>query len=350
MCKSYPSLCLVGPMLGGNPGWVVSQGEVLAQFLTQEGYPVRLTSTLPNRYLRLGDMVRSLITWRRQIDVIVLMVFSGPAFGMADAAGLIARRLGKPLVLWLHGGSLPAFGRHYSRWARRVYRRGDAIVSPSGYLADATRQLGFAVRVIPNLISLDRYPYCHRAVVQPRLLWMRTFHDIYHPEMAVETLDYLRDAYPQAMLTMAGQEKGKLEAVKALVRQKGLAERVRFAGFLDMRGKQQAFAQHDIYLNTNRVDNMPVSVVEAAAFGLPIVATAVGGIPHLLTHEQTALFVPDGDAVGMAAAVHRLLAERGLAGRLSENGRLLAESCSWPQVKQQWGQVFQEVQTGESYG
>lgn len=350
MYKSNPSLCLVGPMLGGNSGWVVSQGEVLAQFLAKEGYPVRLTSTIPNRFLRLGDTVRSLIAWRKQIDVIVLMVFSGPSFGMADIASLLARKLGKPLILWLHGGNLPAFSHQYTKWIQHVYRRGQAIISPSGYLADATRQLGFEVQVIPNLISLDSYPYRHRSTVQPRLLWMRTFQDIYHPEMAVETLNRLRDEYPQMMLTMAGQEKGRLAAVKALVQQKGLAEQVQFGGFLDMHGKQQAFAEHDIYLNTNRVDNMPVSVVEAAAFGLPIVATEVGGIPHLLKHEETALFVADGDTAGMAAATRRLLSEPGLAGRLSRNGRFLAESCSWPQVKQQWVQLFQAVQAGKSHG
>jgi len=282
--------------------------------------------------------------------MVVLMVFSGPAFGMADIASLLAKRLGKPLVLWLHGGSLPTFGDQNAKWVQRVYKRGHTIVAPSAYLAEATRQLGFKVQMIPNLISLDDYPYRYRSTVQPRLLWMRTFQDIYHPEMAVETLDALRDEYPQMMLTMAGQEKGRLDVVKALVRQKGLADRVQFAGFLDMRGKQQAFVEHDIYLNTNRVDNMPVSVVEAAAFGLPIVATEVGGIPHLLKHEQTALFVADGDAAGMATATRRLLVEPGLAGRLSRNGRSLAETCSWPQVKEQWAQLFQAVQSGESYG
>jgi glycosyltransferase involved in cell wall biosynthesis len=88
---------------------------------------------------------------------------------------------------------------------------------------------------------------------------------------------------------------------------------------------------------------MPVSVVEAAAFGLPVVATAVGGIPYLLEHEQTGLLVDNEDIVGMAAAIQRLLCEPGLAGRLSANGRQLAEASSWTKVKQQWESLFTQI-------
>ncbi|MCB0018308.1 MAG: glycosyltransferase family 4 protein [Anaerolineales bacterium] len=190
------------------------------------------------------------------------------------------------------------------------------------------------------MVNLDNYCYRHRPDPAPRLLWMRTFEDIYNPEMAVEVLAQLLPIFPDATLTMAGQPKGTLDKVKALAADKGLADRIRFAGFLDMAGKQREFANHDIFLNTNRVDNMPVSVVEAAAFGLPIVATAVGGIPHLLEHEQTVLLVPDEDSEAMAQAVTRLLQEPGLAAQLSSQGRKLAEASDWPRIHAQWQNLF----------
>ncbi len=59
-----PRLCFVGPLLGGNPGWVTSQGEIVAGLLADEGYPVRGTSQIPARLPRLADMLRSLIAWR----------------------------------------------------------------------------------------------------------------------------------------------------------------------------------------------------------------------------------------------------------------------------------------------
>lgn len=343
MPHPQPKLCFVGPMLGQNPGWVMSQGEIQAQLFATAGYPVRLTSTIPNRALRLLDTVKSLLAWRKETDLILLMVFSGPAFGMADISSLVARRLGIPLVLWLHGGNLPNFSAQHPAWVRRVLRRGELLVSPSGYLAHFFREWGLQVKVVPNVLHLEEYPYRHRQAVAPHLLWMRTFHDIYYPELALEVLAELRQTEPKARLTMAGQDKGLLSAVKALVTKKGLQEEVRFVGFLDLAGKQREFAAHDIFLNTNRVDNMPVSVVEAAACGLPVVATKVGGLPFLLQDEETGLLVENEDGPGMVRAVRRLVNDKGLAGRLSAQGRALAEQCAWPEVKTQWEELFAEV-------
>ena len=64
---SRPRLCFVGPMLGVNPGWVTSQGELLAELLTGTGYPVRITSHRLERLPRLLDILGSLVTWRNEI-------------------------------------------------------------------------------------------------------------------------------------------------------------------------------------------------------------------------------------------------------------------------------------------
>jgi len=327
-------------MLGRNEGWVKTQGEILAGLFARAGYPVRLTSGIPYRALRLADIIFSLIQWRREIDIVNLAIFSGPGFAASDVASLVAKRLGKPLIFVLRGGDLPAFSRRHSHWVRRVLERCDVLVSPSGFLAHFFGEWGFDVKIIPNVLQIEGYPYRLRKEVQPHLLWMRTFHAIYYPEMAVEVLRTLREIYPQARLTMAGQEKGLLESVKRLAARYDLLGATRFTGFLDMSGKQREFPSHDIFLNTNRVDNMPVSVIEAAAFGLPVVATEVGGIPYLLKHEHTALLVKNEDVQGMVESVCRLISDPELCRILSDNGRQLAESCSWANVRSQWENLF----------
>lgn len=341
-----PRLCFVGPMLGVNPGWVTSQGEILAELLTEAGYVTRVTSHKIARLPRLLDILRSLVAWRNEIDLVIHQVFSGPAFVVTDAASALCRVLGLPQVFALHGGALPEFTAEHGGWVRRVLRRAEAIVTPSTYLAEVFAvypELVARIRTIPNILEIGGYPYRHRPLVHPQLLWMRTFHETYHPQMAVEVLAALRQTHPEATLTMAGQEKGLQAAVQELAHSRGLSAAVRFPGFLGPREKAREFAGHDIYLNTNRVDNMPVSVLEACAFGLPVVATAVGGVPHLLCDGKTGLLTPNADVAAMVAAVRRLLDEPGLAGALSANGRRLAESCAWEPVQARWEALFAEV-------
>ncbi len=347
-----PAVCLAGPMLGRHPGWVVSQGEILAELLQARGQQVHLTSSELNPIRRALDMVRTLVTQRHTIDVTVVMVFSGRGFAAADLTSWIARRLGQPLIYCLRGGNLPTFAARHPRWIARVMRRADLLIAPSRYLAAQLPSWGPPVEVIPNIVRLERYPFALREKLRdpgaPRLLWMRTFHDIYCPELALEALALVRERFPGATLTMAGQDAGLLAQTKDRAKALGLDEIVRFAGFLDRAAKEREFEQHDVFLNTNKVDNMPVSVVEAAAFGLPVVATEVGGIPYLLRDEATALLVPSGDAQAMAAAIERLARDPDLTRRLSRGGRRLAEESAWPTVAKAWDAAFDRVRDVET--
>lgn len=340
---------LVGPMLGHRAGWAPGPGEVLAELLEDAGLSAVTTSAQPRGPARLLDTALSLARWRGEVDAVVAMVFSGLGFAFADLAGLLARRLlRRPLVLWLHGGNLPAFAARRPRWTGRVLRRADRLVVPTLFLGEAFAELGPRISVIPNPLRLIDYPFRHRRHAAARLLWMRTFHPLYRPEMAVEALARLRRTAPDATLTMAGRDRGALAETRRRAAALGVAEAVRFAGFLDLAGKQQALASHDVFLNTNRVDNAPVSVIEAAAAGLPVVATDVGGMRHLVRHEESALLVADGDAAAMAAAVARLLAEPALAARLSAAGRQLAARCDAPLVRRHWLRLFAELGLGSA--
>ena len=336
-------LAIVGSLVGRNRGLITTQGEVLGDVLAAAGCEVVFTSSRRNRAARLGAIAATLVARRKSYEAVLVQTYSGPSFLIADLASLVAGALRKPVLFHLHGGELPEFLSRYPRWGRRVLSRGKLLVAPSGFLSRAVAPLGLAVDVIPNVVDVRRYPYRHRAGGEPRLFWMRSFHALYRPEMALHVLARVRETRPDATLVMAGPDKGEEPAVRRLAVELGLGGAVRFAGFLDPAGKSREGNAAEIFLNTNRVDNQPVSVLEACAMGLPVVATAVGGVPDLLTHEESGLLVPDGDDGAMAAAVLRLLAEPALAARLSRAGRALAERCSPENVLPLWREAFRKA-------
>jgi len=338
-----PHLCFVGPIVGRHPGYVTTQGEILADLFGREGYPVIAVSTHRNRYMRLIDIVQTLIRRRNQIDIQCLQVFGGPSFVVEDIASFIGRTFDQRIIMFIHGGAMPEFMARFPRWSQRVLRRANVIVTPSEYLARVIRQYGIQARVIPNVLELQHYPFRHRRRLTPRLFWMRAFHPVWNPEMAVRVLARLKRDVPEATLVMAGQDKGMQKEIEQFVHQLRLGGAVRFVGFLDMAGKAREGDAADIFINTTRIDNMPVSVLEACAMGLPVVATAVGGIPDLLTDEETGLLVPPDDVEAMVRAIKRLLNDSELAGRLSANGRRLAERCDWTHVRPQWERLFDEL-------
>lgn len=342
--RAHVKLALVGPMVGGNAGRVTTQGERLAKLFEETGYSVISVSKSPNRYYRLLDIIWTLIYRNREIDFHILQVFGGPSFVVEDAASLISRIFGHKIIMIMRGGEMPVFWARYPRWCQRVLDRADTIITPSKFLQRLMTQHGYASTVIPNIIELDAYRFRHRERVQPRFLWMRAFHpQIYNPAMAIRVFVKIKRLYPEATLVMGGQHDNAEEDVKQLAAKLNVASSVRFAGFLTMEGKQRESADADVFLNTNNIDNMPVSVVEAFAHGLPVVATNVGGIPDLITHEETGLLVPANDDDAMVTAIVRLLDDPALAGRLSANGRAYAESCTWDSVLPKFQKIMSQL-------
>jgi L-malate glycosyltransferase len=336
-------LCFIGSMLGRHPGQVAIMGEILAGLFEQSGYKVIAVSRRQNRVARLADIAATLVLRRRTIELQCLQVYGGLSFVGEDVASWLGRLLGHRIIMHVHGGAMPEFMAGHPRWACRVLRRADAIVCPSPFLARALAKYKFEARIIPNVVDQRIYPFRHRRRLRPRLLWMRSFHPVYNPEMAVRVLKHVKKQIPDATLVIAGQDKGMESKVRELADELQVRESVEFPGYLDVPQKIREGRAADIFLNTTRVDNTPVSIIEACAMGIPVVATDVGGISDLLTNEQTALLVRDDDDRGMAAAVLRLLQDPELASRLSTNGAQLARRSFWDTVRPQWEDLFAEV-------
>jgi glycosyltransferase involved in cell wall biosynthesis len=96
-------------------------------------------------------------------------------------------------------------------------------------------------------------------------------------------------------------------------------------------------------VNPSLADNMPNSVLEALASGVPVVSTEVGGVPYLVQHEKTALLVPVSDVDAMAEAVIRVLETPELAARLATAGLAEIQQYTWPNVEGKLQAVYTDA-------
>ncbi len=341
--KQIPPVLLVGNFLSGHDGRR-TYSEDLALRLEGSGARVVRASSWFFKPARMADMVAAALGARGQYEVAVIDVYSGQAFLWAEAAARAARARGRHVVLALHGGRLPEFARRHGRRVGRLLGMADAVVAPSGYLRDAMAPWRGDIVVIPNAIELERYPFRQRTRAQARLVWLRSFHAIYNPAMAVEVLARVREARPEARLVMYGADKdGSLAACRAAARRLGVDQAVEFHPAISKEQVPQALDDADILLNTTHIDNMPVSVVEAMACGLCVVSTDPGGVPYLVEDGADGLLVKPGDADGMAKAVLRVLEEEGLSARLSAMARRKAERHGWGRAMEDWCDLLARV-------
>lgn len=321
----------------------------LATHLLAAGHHVITTSGRHNKVLRLADMLLTIWQNRQQYQLAQVDVFSGQAFTWALLSAKWLKRLKKPLILSLHGGNLPAFAVQHPRSVRELLSLADAVTAPSPYLLEAMHPYRRDIVLIPNALDITHYPFILRERPKPFLTWLRAFHKIYNPEMAIKVLHILHGDLPETRLMMVGPDKGdgSLQATRALARQLGVESAVVFAGSVPKADVPGWLNKNDILLNTTNYDNTPVSVMEALACGLCVVTTNVGGIPWMVQDQEEALLVPPNDPEAMAAAVRRIFTEPGLAEKLSVNARSRAEKLDWSSVFPVWQDLLQGIKNGK---
>jgi glycosyltransferase involved in cell wall biosynthesis len=334
------SILFVGNFFSTLPGaWSVS--EELCRRAGEAGWTTVAASHHHGRLRRITDMVWTAIRRRSEYTVAQVDVFSGAAFVWAEAVTTVLRQLGKPMVLVLRGGNLPAFAQAHPSRVRRVLDRAEAVLVPSPYLEEAMRPFRRDLVVLPNPIDVDRYPWRVRDHATPRLIWLRAFHAIYNPSLAPRVVALLAQRFPDIALTMIGRDKqdGSLQETQRVAEELGVAGRMLYPGGVAKDDVGHWLDGADIFLNTTDIDNTPVSVLEALASGLCVVSTNVGGIPFLLRDGVDALLVPPASPEAMAAAVARILDDRVLAARLSRAGHATAGKYTWSTIFPAWEQV-----------
>jgi L-malate glycosyltransferase len=302
----------------------------------------RLTSI---KYAR--TLVTQLVYWPlllrelRRADVV--HVFSASYFSFLLSplpAFLVARMLGKPVVINYRSGEAPDHLQR-SSIARATLVRTDANVVPSNFLRDVFARFGLAADVIPNVVDVTRFRFVPRRPLRPRLLSTRNFEPLYNVACTLRAFRTIQAHYADASLTLvgAGSEEARLRALAAEL---GLRS-VTFAGRVPPTEIWRSYADAHVYVQTPNIDNMPSSVLEAFASGLPVVSTDAGGVPAILTDGLHGLLAPVGDHDAIAHQVLRLLSDQALVDRVTEGALASCAAYRWEIVRDQWLSLYRRL-------
>ncbi len=321
-----------------------SQNELIADLLSDHGFEVRSASAKSSQVPRLLDQLSLVKRYGKWADCVVIDVFSGRRAWTPFLIARAARWLETPSILVLHGGGLPDYVRSHPRRIESTLRRASRLAAPSAYLRKAFEARGFSITELPNLVDHTETKCGENASPNSHsILWMRAFDAEYRPQLAIEALAVVRRDRPDIRLTMAGPDRGLLPKTQALVRSLDLEDCVSFPGYLDDAAKARAMKGHQVFLNTTAIDNTPVSVLEAMAAGLPVVAVDVGGISDLLDGGRAGVLVPDRGPDVLATAIADLLSDASLRHRLVKAGREVAAKFAPSAVVAGWRAMLESV-------
>jgi glycosyltransferase involved in cell wall biosynthesis len=164
---------------------------------------------------------------------------------------------------------------------------------------------------------------------------------MYNVSCVLRAFARIQAQYPDATLTLVGggSQDAALRAEAAALRLRN----VTFAGRVPPADIPRYYADADIYVQAPSIDNMPLSVLEAFASGLPVVSTDVGGVPSILRHGVDGLLVADNADEEMASQVLALLRDPALAQRLAGAAYRTLSAYEWPVVREGWLRAYRLV-------
>ncbi len=347
---------LIAPSLEILGGQSVQATRLLANLRREPSLEIEFQAINPQlaerfRWLQRVKFVRTAVmeaiySWQlvRRVayfDVIHAFSAGNSSYMLWTMPALILSKLfGKALIINYRDGQAE---EHLSNWraAATTLRMADRVISPSEYVVRVFAGHGIPARRIFNIIDPAPFVLRWRRQLRPVFLTNRILEPLYNVECVLRAFAIIQKRYTEASLTVAHDGPSR-PALEQLAADLGLRH-TRFVGRVPHDRTPQLYDAADIYLTSPNIDCMPGSLLECFCSGLPVIATAVGGIPYIVEHERTGLLVEKDDHRGMADCAIRLLEDPELVERLTRTARAEIESYDAHRIGKEWVALYHEI-------
>lgn len=326
-----PVIVMVGTALE-NKGGIAAVVNVYRELGLFKRWPIHYVATHVDgsRLQKLikacsGALIFTGLLVSRRVALVHVHTASGPSFWRKFYFMLLTLATGRKLVLHVHGGNFDAFAIKQTRsWARAlirfVLRRATRIIALSEHWRQWFTDFapGCRVSVLFNPVQLPIQT--ERGVhASPMLLFLgKMCRDKGNYDL-LEAMALILQRHPHVRLVCAGD--GEADAVMAHARKLGIDHAVETPGWVAGEAKSRLFQEATIFVLPSYFEGMPMSILEAMAHAVPVVATPVGGIPEMLDDAVEGLLVPPGDVHGLTHALSALLDDPERARQMGRAGR-----------------------------
>lgn len=368
MTKTVDTPCVVFATPGGlDGGGGIGRmtGYIVDQFATSATAPdtvildTRGKGSVVFSPFYLGRTLLDLITIvsRRNVQLVHINVSERGSVWRKAIVQLAANLVNKPTVVHLHGATFVDYyesGRFAGQISRWLFRNCTiALVLGESwrvYLRDQVGTDPAKLRVLYNAVpDIGADITCRpppRADAPLRLLVLANLSERKGISTLLRACHLLAKRGLKFRLTIGGG--GDIEGYSRLAKELDVAEQCQFVGWVSREDAHAYVRSHDVLLLPSTHEGLPMVILEALSARLPVITTAVGSIPEVLSHGETASFVPVNQPDALADAIETLARTPDLYTRLSEQGRrLFIERFGIDAYGRSLQQIYRELATGK---
>jgi len=237
----------------------------------------------------------------------------------------LAAELGIPFTFTAHGYDV--YRRPPGDFAARAAAAGAVVTVSEANACHITKSFGVPphhIRVIPCGVDTDRFRAHGERSKPPHVVCVARLNPVKNLGLLLEACAILKTRKVSFRCVVLGDGPCRIE-LETTRAQLGLENTVEFVGAAEQSEVLKWWRRATVGVLTSESEGMPVCLMEAAACGVPVVATAIGGVPELVQDGVTGLLTQPGDGLALAGALERLLREPKTAARMGAAARRRAE-------------------------
>lgn len=255
-----------------------------------------------------------------------------------------AKWLKKKIVVHFHSFSPDTTinGPHSERY-REMFCGADVVVVLSNYwkeVVDEKFHLGERIKVIYNPCPTITYPQKYEKTQS--ILYAGTINKRKGYADLINAFAKVAHKYPDWKISLAGN--GETEQARALAKELGVEGQVELLGWISGESKDRAFKQATVFCLPSYAEGFPMAVLDAWAYGLPVITTPVGGIPDVAIDGENMLLFTPGDIDTLAEKLDMIISDEALREKLSAASvKMAAEKFNVNTITEQVGEVYESL-------
>ena len=281
-------------------------------------------------------------------DIVHIHTASRTSFYRKTVFFLLAKLLRNKIIVHVHGGNIdPFYCWSLSLFSRAVFTSADCIIALSETWAGEIRKIApdAKIAVIPNPCSVPSPEIANRDETEPIILFAGKLDEKKGFCDLIRAMPMILSEVPNAKLLFAGH--GDIERGKTLARRLGVDSSVQFLGWPKNSQKAEVFAQASVFCLPSYGEGVPMAMLEAMAYQVPIVVTPVGGIPDIISDTYNGIFVTPGKEGEIAQAIIDILTNDELRMVLAENAYQTVRHKFWPDIVfKQLSSLYEQLAPG----
>ena len=280
--------------------------------------------------------------FHKEIEIVHVHGSSGSSFWRKRLFINIAKLFNKKIVLHMHSGRFVDFSKDHKKSVSNTLKKCDAVIALSEYWKDFfEKEFDYhKVTVVKNVIA--KPIFCKQEHKQFTLLFLGLIGSNKGIYDLLDVIDTHQEEFRGDFILKVGGN-GEVEKLQELIAKKGISDIVNYEGWVSGDKKADLLNGADVYVLPSYKEGLPISILEAMSYSLPVISTRVGGIPEIIINGKNGFLINPGDKEALYESIIKLKNSEELRIKMGELSKPIVQEHLPQYVENQLKELYDSL-------